>query len=175
LKYSRTAIALHWLMAAGLVANFTLGVSMADLPLSPQKLRMLSWHKWAGVTLFMLVALRLAWRLGHRPPALPPMPGWQARASRWGHVMLYVLMFAIPLSGWAMSSAAGIPVVYLGLVELPMPLEKNRVLMEVLRDVHLGLNASLALLVTGHVTMALKHHFIDADGLLARMGLGWRA
>ena len=70
-KYSSTAIALHWLMAIGLIALFAFGLYMADLPLSPEKLRYYSWHKWAGVSLFLLLFVRLAWRLAHRPPALP--------------------------------------------------------------------------------------------------------
>lgn len=171
-RYTRVAIGLHWLMAAGLAANFTLGVSMADLPLSPAKLRLVSWHKWAGITLLLMATLRLAWRITHPPPARIARSEWQESAASMGHGLLYLLMFAVPLSGWAMSSAAGIPVSYLGLVNLPMLTPKDRALMEALRTTHFALNLTLATLVTGHIAMALKHAFIDKDRLLARMA--WR-
>lgn len=98
-RYTRTAIGLHWLMAVGLAGTFLLGLSMHELPPSPQRLRLYAWHKWAGVTLFLLALLRLRWRLAHRPPPLPVMPAWQRLAAQWVHGLLYLLMFAVPLSG----------------------------------------------------------------------------
>ena len=87
--YTHTAIALHWLIAFALIGTFGLGLYMHELPLSPQKLKFYSWHKWAGVTIFLFVNLRLAWRLGHRPPALPVlMPAWQRLAAESTHVLL---------------------------------------------------------------------------------------
>ena len=169
-KYSHTAIALHWLIALLIIANFGLGLTMADMALSPQKLKFFSWHKWVGVTIFMLVCLRLLWRLGHAVPALPAsMPLWQARAAHLSHVLLYVLMFAIPLSGWLYSSAAGKTVVYLGLIALPDLLAADKGLAETLKVVHEYLNFTLAAFVLLHAAAAWKHHLVDRDDVLTRM------
>ena len=168
--YTRTAIALHWLIAVALAGAFALGLYMHELPLSPQKLKLYSWHKWAGVTIFLFVTLRLAWRLGHRPPALPmAMPAWQRQAAAATHVLLYVLMFAVPLSGWLMSSAKGFQTVWFGVLPLPDLLEKNKELGDLLQQIHMLLNFCLAGLVFAHAGAAIKHHFSDRDDVLARM------
>ena len=168
--YTHTAIALHWVIALALACTFGLGLYMHELPLSPQKLKLYSWHKWAGVTIFLFVALRLAWRLGHRPPALPIlMPAWQRRAAEATHVLLYVLMFTVPLSGWLMSSAKGFQTVWFGVLPLPDLLQKDAELGDLLQQVHMILNFSMAGLVLAHLGAALKHHLIDRDDVLARM------
>lgn len=169
MRYTKTAIILHWLIAALILFAFPLGLYMADLPLSPQKLKFYSWHKWAGVTVFMLVMLRLLWRIGHRPPAAVPMPRWQARAAEAVHYLLYALMVAIPLSGWLMSSAKGFQTVWFGVLPLPDLLDKNKELGEVLEEVHELLNYSMLLLFILHVAAALKHQLLDKDGLMSRM------
>lgn len=169
-KYTRFAIALHWLMAIGLIGLFAFGLYMADLPLSPTKLRYYSWHKWAGVTLFLLALVRLAWRFAHRPPALPEHMGrGEQFVAHTGHGLLYLLIVAVPLSGWLMSSAKGIQTVLFGVLPIPDLLEKNRDLGDLLQTVHWGLNMALAAIVVGHVAAALKHHFIDKDDVLTRM------
>lgn len=169
-KYTPVAIALHWLMAIALVGVFAFGFYMEDLPLSPEKLKFFSWHKWAGVTLFLLAVVRLGWRIAHRPPALPEHmgPGEQFVAHA-GHGLLYLLMFAIPLSGWLMSSAKGFQTVYFGVLPIPDLLTKNKELGALLQTVHWGLNLLLAAIVIGHVAAALKHHFINKDDVLTRM------
>jgi cytochrome b561 len=169
-RYTSTAIALHWLMALLLLALFSLGLYMADLPLSPLKLKLFSWHKWAGVTAFLLVLLRLVWRAAHRPPELPAsMPPLMRAAAHAGHALLYLLMIAIPLSGWLMSSAKGIPTVYFGIWQLPDLLEKNKELGQQLTEVHEWLNWLLAATVVGHAAAAFKHQFVERDGILMRM------
>ena len=168
--YTRTAIGLHWLIAIALAGTFALGLYMHELPLSPQKLKLYSWHKWAGVTIFLFVALRLAWRLGHRPPALPIlMPAWHRLAAEATHVLLYVLMFAVPLSGWLMSSAKGFQTVWFGVLPLPDLLNKDTELGDLLQQVHMILNFNMAALVLAHLGAALKHHLIDRDDILTRM------
>jgi len=102
------------------------------------------------------------------------MPAWQARAAHATHALLYVAFFAVPLSGWAMSSALGYPIVWFGVLPLPDLLPKNPELGEVLEEVHELLAWGLALLVLAHIGAALKHHFIDRDGLLKRMSFGGR-
>ena len=169
-SYTGVAIALHWLIAFAIIGSFSLGLYMVDLKLSPQKLQFYSWHKWAGVTIFLFVLLRLGWRLLHRPPELPAgMPQWQRSAAEVTHVLLYVLMFAIPLSGWLMSSAKGFQTVWFGVLPLPDLLDKNEGLGDALKQVHMILNFSMAGLVTAHLGAALKHHFLDRDDMLARM------
>ena len=171
-SYTSTAITLHWFMALALAANFVLGLTMNDLPLSPQKLQFFSWHKWTGITLLGLVTLRLIWRGLASPPTLLSAPLWQRRTARYTHLLLYVLMFAIPMSGWLMSSAGGFTVNYLGVLPLPDLVSKNKALFNQLKDVHETLNFSLLAVVVLHILAALKHHFIDHDTTLARM-LPW--
>lgn len=169
-SYTRTAIVLHWLVAIAIITTFGVGLYMHDLPLSPDKLKIYSWHKWAGVTIFALVLFRLFWRFAHRPPAAPAgMPAWQHATAEYAHYLLYALMVAVPLSGWLMSSAKGFQTVYFGVLPLPDLLAKNKELGEVLTGVHKWLNFTLAGLVVIHVGAALKHHFFDRDTVLARM------
>lgn len=169
-RYTATAIALHWLIFALIACGFTLALYMTGLPLSPAKLKYISWHKWIGVTIFMLMLARLVWRLAHPAPPLPAsMPAWQRSAARVSHVMLYILIIAIPLTGWLMSSAFGVPTVYLGLLQLPSPLGRDKELAELLKSAHLFLNYTMLALVIIHVAAALKHHLADKDDVLARM------
>lgn len=169
-RYGYIAMLLHWLVAVLIIAAFALGVVMVDIPgLTPTKLRYFSWHKWLGVTVLSLAALRLLWRLWQGAPPAVPMPRWQQRASAIGHVILYVLMFAVPLSGYFYSLAAGVPVVYLGLWPLPVLIEADPVLKPVLKQLHLALVYTLLAIVVVHVLAAIKHQFIDRDGLLKRM------
>ncbi len=169
-SYTRTAISLHWLTLVLIACGFALAVYRVDLPLSPQKLKYFSWHKWIGVTVFMLAVARLAWRLTHPAPASPAMlPLWQQRAAASVHAALYVLILAIPLSGWLYSSATGLPTVYLGLVQLPDLLPRDKALTAQLKLVHVTLNYTLLMLVVVHTAAALKHHVVDRDDVLRRM------
>ena len=171
-RYSGPAIALHWLLALALFGAFAVGLYMTDLPLSPQRLKLYNWHKWAGICILALSALRLLWRLTHRPPADVPMPAWQRRASHATHHLLYVLFFAVPLAGWAYSSAAGFPIVVFGVLPLPDFVAPSKELAEAIKPLHKILAFTMAALVLVHVGAALKHHFVDGDGLLSRMRPG---
>ena len=169
-RYSNTAITLHWAVALLIFAAFPLGVYMHDLPLSPARLRLYSYHKWIGVTVFLLAVLRLAWRTTHRPPPLPAdMPAWERLAAQATHFLLYALIFIVPLSGWLMSSAKGFQTVWFGVLPLPDLVARDKVLGDLLAKVHEALNFTLLGLVLAHVGAALKHHFIERDGILARM------
>jgi cytochrome b561 len=169
--YSRTAIGLHWLIALLIVCGFYLGWIMTDIPgFTPTKLKYFSWHKWIGVTVFALAVVRVLWRTTHKTPAMPRrMPGWQKGVAHLTHFLLYTLMLVIPVSGYLYSSAAGIQVVYLGLIPLPTIIGPDNALKVTLKMVHIYLNYTLLVLVVMHVLAALKHHFVDRDGLLARM------
>jgi len=170
-RYTRTAIVLHWLLALMIVSSFGVGLYMADLPFSPSRLKLYNWHKWAGVTILALSAARLLWRLSHRPPADLPMPAWQQRAAHAVHLLLYGLFFAVPLAGWAYSSAAGFPVVWFGVLPLPDFVPVDRALAEAIKPLHKLLAFALTGTVLLHVAAALKHHFIDRDGTLQRLRL----
>ena len=167
--YTRTAIALHWFAALLIVGNLALGVSMVDLELSPLKLRLFSYHKWIGITVFLVASLRLLLRQVHPPPPPVPMQEWQRRAATATHAALYVLMFAVPLSGWIYSSATGVSVVYLGLVPLPDLVAKDKGLASVLKAVHVTLNLGLVALIAVHFGAALRHLVAERDNVLPRM------
>jgi len=167
-RYTHTAMALHWLMALLIPAMLTLGHYMHDLKLSPLKLQLYSYHKWLGVSLLLLALLRIIWRLTHQPPALY-LPRWQQLASSAVHDLLYLLLIAIPVSGWLMSSAKGVQTVWFGILPLPDLLEKNEALGHLLGKVHGSLSSVLLILIIMHIAAALKHQFIDRDQLLSRM------
>lgn len=174
LRYSAVAMTLHWLLGLAIVSIFVLGVYMADLPFSPKSIKFYNWHKWAGISILLLSVLRLAWRLTHQPPALPAavlqaMPPWQTRAYHATHTLLYGLFFAVPLLGWAYSSAAGFPIVWFGQIPLPDLLPADKALAELIKPLHKLSALALMGLVVLHVAAALKHHWIDKDGLLQRM------
>jgi cytochrome b561 len=167
--YTGVAIALHWIIAAVIFCTFVLGLYMSALPVSPIKLRLYSYHKWIGVTIFMLVLIRVAWRLTHRPPPLPSMPAWQHAAASASHGLLYLLTLAVPLVGWLFSSASGFQTVYFGLVPLPDLIGKHRETAELFKAAHWYLNLTMLTVVVLHVVAALKHHYVDRDHVLARM------
>jgi cytochrome b561 len=172
--YDPVAIAAHWLLALLIAANLSLGLYMHELPISPARLKLFNWHKWAGITILTLSALRLAWRLVHPPPPDAPMPAWQRTASHAVHRLLYALFFAVPLAGWGYSSAAGFPVVWFGVLPLPDWVPVDRGWAEALKAAHRVLALALGTLVLLHVAAALKHQLIDRDGLLRRMRPRWR-
>jgi cytochrome b561 len=168
-RYSALAMALHWLTALLVVTGFTLGLSMVGLPFSRQKLQWYAWHKWIGITIWLLTCGRLAWRWRHPAPPMELMPAWQQRGAVVTHALLYALLVAIPLSGWLYSSATGVQVVYLSLLPLPDLVPKDKAIADVLRGVHVTLNFTLLALVCIHGAAALKHHFVDRDAVLIRM------
>ena len=171
-RYGAVAIALHWLLALMIVITFGVGLVMHGLPLTPARVRLINWHKWAGVGILALSALRLLWRLSHRPPPDLPMPAWQARLAHATHGLLYLLFFAVPLAGWGYSSAAGFPVVWFGVLQLPDFVPVDPALAETLKALHQALAFTLALLAVLHVAAAIKHQFVDDDGLMDRMRPG---
>jgi len=169
-RYSDVAIALHWLLALALLVSFCVGLYMADLKLSPTRIRLFNWHKWAGISILLLSAFRLGWRLSHRPPEEPATIGaLKKRIAKATHWLLYLLFFIVPLSGWAYSSSAGFPVVWFGKIPLPdfVPVDKG--LAGVLKNVHDTLTFCLGGLVVLHVAAALQHQFLERDSLLLRM------
>lgn len=172
--YSLFSILLHWLLALGLIGLFAVGLFMADLPISPLRLKLFNWHKWAGICVLVLSAVRLLWRITHQPPPLPVeiqhgMHAWQQNAHRATQWAMYALFFVVPLVGWAYSSAAGYPVVVFGVLPLPDFVLADKALAELIKPWHELTAFSLAGLVLVHVSAALKHQWLDKHALLQRM------
>lgn len=170
-RFGVIAISLHWLMAILIIGLLSLGLYMTRLPVSLEKLRLYGWHKEFGVLVLGLVVLRFLWRMLNVQPSheLPRLEEFTARAVHW---LLYLLMVAMPLSGWMMSSAAGVPVSFFGLFVLPNPVMADDMLRVRLQFVHLCIGYSLIALISLHILAALKHHFINRDRILRRM-LPW--
>jgi len=173
-RYTLPAIAFHWLLALALFGMFGMGLFMADLPLSPLKLKLYNWHKWAGMTFLLLSALRLLWRLTHQPPPLPAqiaqdMPRWQHLAHNGIHTALYALFFLVPLIGWAYSSASGFPIVLFGVLPLPDFVPSDKALAELIKPWHEISAFAMMGLVLIHTLAAFKHQWINKNGLIQRI------
>ncbi|EGI77958.1 cytochrome b [Hylemonella gracilis] len=176
-RYNGLAVVLHWALGLMLIGLFCLGVYMADLPFSPQRLKLFNWHKWVGILVLALSFLRLFWRLIRPAPALPShiaqaMPAWQRVAHHGTHAVLYLLFFAVPLLGWAYSSATGFSIVLFGVLPLPDFVGKDAALAHTLKEAHEIGAYLMALFVLLHVAAALKHQWLDRDGLIGRMWFG---
>lgn len=168
-RYTRPAIFLHWGMTAIIAGLIGLGFYMGQRPPSPEKYALYELHKSLGVVTVLLLFGRFIWRAANTPPELPTAYSQLLRtASHLGHFALYVLMLAVPVSGWVMSAAYGRPASLFG-VPIPPPVAKSGDLAELWGTIHFALGSALALVIAGHTLFALKHHFIDKDGLLWRM------
>ena len=165
---------LHWLMALLIFAQIALGLLAVSWRLSPTKLNLFFWHKSTGMLILALLALRLLWRLGNRTPELPAgMPGWERSAARLSHGLLYVLMIALPVTGWIVNSASNIPFSIFWLIPLPAIVAPDKATADLAALVHRGLFALLALVLVAHIGAALRHHFVKRNAVLLRM-LPWR-
>jgi cytochrome b561 len=175
-RYGRAAIACHWALAALLAMLLALGWWMVRLPdagYDSRKIVLILVHKQLGLAALALAALRLAWRLLQPLPALAPsLPPGQQVAARFVHLCLYALMFALPLSGWLLSSAAGFAMSFLGLASLPDLVPASEALFRQLAVVHRWLASGLVALVALHAGAALRHHFVLRDDTLSSM---WRS
>ena len=166
---------LHWLIVVLIVVMAWLGLTMTDLPTSPYKIRVYSLHKSIGMTLLALVLLRLAWRaFAGRPDDLPGTPTWQHRLAGATHGLLYVLLLAVPISGWVMNSASGFPMPWFGLFNVPAITGRDRALHELSETWHEWLFWALVVIALVHAAAAVYHHLFQHDATLARMlPRGW--
>lgn len=169
-RYGLIAITLHWLMAVLIIGLIILGLYMVRLPISLQKLKFFGWHKEFGVLVLMLVVVRICWRFRNTVPLLPAhIAALQKMAARAVHLLLYILMFAMPLTGWMTSSAAGLPVSFFGLFVLPDLVAPDENLRILLSSVHEWLGYALIAVICMHAGAALQHHFYYKDDILRRM------
>lgn len=171
-RFTGVARLLHWTMAALILAMLFIGAGMVAT-VAPAHDVLFAWHKPLGALVLVLAAVRLLWRLGHRPPPLPAdLPRLQALAAKASHVALYLLMFAVPLAGWATLSSGGLPASLLGGLVLPALTAADPALFAVLRPLHRVLAYALFALVLVHLAAALYHGLVRRDGVLRAM-LGW--
>jgi cytochrome b561 len=169
-RYSALAMLCHWVIAGLVVTQFVLARMAEDLPLGAHKLALLARHKSFGMTVLMLAILRLLWRLKNPPPELPAgMTPLERTLARGTHIVFYVLLFAMPLTGWTMSSAKNYSVSWFGLFTWPNLIAKNETAFNFLKATHDTLSNVLFAVAVLHILAALKHHFWNRDNVLLRM------
>lgn len=174
-RWGPVSQALHWISAALLVAIAAIGLTMEDLPNTPDKIRIYALHKSLGLTLLAVVLLRLAWRWTRPVPAdVPGLSTWMRRTAAAVHWSLYAMMLAMPLTGWLLNSAEGFPLQWFGLFNLPPLAAEGEDLADLAGDLHENGFWVLVLLTAGHVMAALYHQFFLGDGTLQRMLPGRR-
>lgn len=166
--YSRPMMLMHWLTALLVAAAFVLVWSseVEDKALHQQ---IVGWHKAVGITILALTLLRFALRLASQLPAAIETGAMQARAARLAHAGLYLLLLATPVIGWFMSSAAGRPISWFGLFELPMLMSPDKPAAKLLHEVHENAGTLMLILIGVHALAAIWHHRVLKDGTLRRM------
>jgi cytochrome b561 len=174
-RWSAVSQGFHWLIVVLILVMAYLGLTMVDLRDTPHKVFMYMLHKSIGISILGLVALRLGWRLyAGRPSEIPGIPGWQARMAGLAHGALYLLLFAVPLSGWLLNSSTGFPLRWFNLVNLPPLASRSDALHAVARPLHEWLFWALVALALAHAAAAIYHHLFQRDDTLVRMlPRGW--
>lgn len=168
--YGTLARTFHWGIAGLLLLQVPLAFYMTDQPLGPDKLGNYATHKSIGLLIFSVMALRLAWRLGHPAPLLPAgIPAWQRLGARLTHVLMYALLFLMPVTGLLRSQAANFPVSFFGWFTVPAIVGVNEEFSTTMHEVHETQGTVLLVLVCVHVFAALHHHYISRDGVLRSM------
>ena len=169
-SYRPAAKALHWLTALAVLGMLGVGLWMTDLPISLLKLQVYAWHKWIGLAVLVLTVLRLAWRWHSPPPPLPDtVAPWERRLAPLVHWILLSLLLAMPVSGWLMSSAAGVSVVWFGVLPLPDLVPRDQNLFAILRGTHYVLSRLLIVALVLHVAAVVRHDVLRRDGIFRRM------
>jgi len=170
-RYTKVAIALHWILALGILLQIGLGLFLNDVPRgSPERSAWVNFHKSIGITLAALIVVRLAWRITHRPPPLPgTMRSWERIAARANHALLYVCMLGMPLTGYIASNFSKFGIKYFGLVMLPPWGFDDKQVYAAFNTMHKVLALVFVGLIVLHVAAALKHALFERDGLMRRM------
>ncbi|QKK03455.1 MAG: cytochrome b [Pseudomonadota bacterium] len=165
----------HWLIVALLIVQYAWAWRIDGVDGIRARLELVTQHKTIGMSVLILAVLRLLWRMFNRPPPLPAgMPRWESLAARAGHWMLYGLIIAVPLSGWAYSSAAGYGDYWWGPVDFPGIAPTSEALEDLFHEIHEWLTTTLAVVAIGHTLAALRHHFWLKDDVMTRMLPTWR-
>lgn len=169
-RYSVTSLVLHWLIAVLILVQILL-ITAHDATEGPLSREFIQIHKSVGLTILLLTLARIGWRIAN--PAIP-LPGhmkpWEKRFARVTHVLFYVALIALPLTGWAASSTGGRDIPFFGLFDWPLlPIGGGREAGRALMEAHGIAVKALYVLLALHVAAALKHHFIDRDNILHRM------
>lgn len=174
-RWGAVSQSLHWVVVVLILVMAYIGLTMGDLPNGPDKIKTYALHKSIGITILGLVALRVLWRAyAGTPRPVPNMPIWQERIAALTHLAIYALLFAIPISGWVLNSAAGFPLQWFGVVNLPHIVDKSHDLHEMAEEAHEIMFWLLILLVVAHAGAAYYHHLFQRDATLARMlPRGW--
>jgi cytochrome b561 len=171
--YGAIAILFHWSVAFLVIGLAALGLYMVTLPdvgFNTKKVTLVLWHKEFGVLAFVLLAARLSWRVTQILPRLVEnLPDWQKVAARFVHLSFYALLIALPMTGYLMSSAAGIPVSFFGLLMLPDLIHRDEDLFARYVAIHQFLGYVLILFIFVHAGAALRHHFVSKDDTLRKM------
>ena len=168
IKYHPIARLVHWVMALLIIAALGIALSIDDMPLSPDKIKLISWHKALGITVLCLLAFRLITKLLVDAPAPVKQSPIKMKLTSFVHIVFYILMFAVPLNGWLYSNSSGYGVSYFGLFELPMLIEANEALSHQLKEIHETIGILLLVLVVLHI-LAVIYHSFKKDGTLKRM------
>lgn len=168
--YGTVHKAIHWVMALVMIGLIIAGIIMTRMEPAPLKFDIYGLHKAIGIIILGLFALRILWKLSNpKPQSLSTHAVWERTLAKLAHIGLYILMIAMPLTGWAMSSAGGYPVDFFGIVTLPHLMEKNETLGGLLNQAHRIMSYALIGVITLHISGAIKHHVIDKDSTLRRM------
>lgn len=168
--YGALAKCLHWAIVVLIIAQYVIIETADEMPKGPAKFAQIDLHKSVGMTILILAVIRILWRIANRGTPVPVvMPRAQQIAAAAGHGLLYLLILIVPLSGWAMSSAANYPVTLFGWIQFPAIVGTNHDLHETLEDVHEVLFDSVVVVATLHAVAALYHHFVMKDSSLRRM------
>lgn len=169
-RYGAVAQTLHWLTAGLIFIMIPLGFYMEGLPIGQLKFDLYQLHKSLGLTVLLIVLVRLFWRARNPVPALPAAtPAWERAAARFTHIALYALLIVQPLLGFLHSNAANFPIVFWGLIPLPALIGTDEALAETLISIHAAIGLALTALLALHVAAALRHHFLKRDDVLVRM------
>jgi cytochrome b561 len=170
-RWGSVSIGLHWTIAAlVLLVQVPAGVTMVAVEPGAVQNVCYNIHKTNGIVIFLLAVVRLGWRWSHPVPALPAdLPGWQTKIARTTHALLYVVLFAMPISGFLYTATGGFPVPFFGLYDLARLVPENKPVSEVFKLTHLTLQWVLYVVVLLHVAGALQHHLVRKDGILRRM------
>lgn len=167
-RFGIIAIFLHWIIAVLIICLLALGLYMVNLPISLEKLKFYGWHKEYGFLVLFLVIFRLIWRLSNTTPELA-LPWLEQIAARSMHWIFYGFMLAMPITGWLITSAAGLPASFFGLFSLPNLVAPDQHKLALFEWMHQWLGYALIAAICLHVAAALKHHFINKDDILRRM------